>query len=93
MANGTITVKDTSKSKGGYWDAETIVAELPKDDFAKYVVSACVKNGKKFVNVREWYHTSYDPTWKPSKSGMAIPVGVAQDLVHAIEEALVQALK
>ena len=69
---------------GTYWDKEEVVGEVDKDLYSKYIVSACEKNGKKFINVREWYHTQADPTWKPSKSGMAIPDGVAQKVLAAL---------
>ena len=79
-----------SNNSGGYWDAEVVVAEIPKDDFAKYVVSKCAKGGKEYINLREWYHTRNDATWKPAKAGAAIPVpnGVAKGVITALMQAM-----
>ena len=72
-----------------YWDEEVVVAEIPKDTYAKYIVSKCKKGTKEVVNVREWYNTKLDPTWRPSKSGMAVPIadGTCWNLIQAMTEA------
>ena len=73
-----------------YWTREEVIAEISKNDTSKYIVSRCEKDGRKFINVREWYCTRNDPTWKPAKSGMAIPVenGIAEKTLEAMQDVL-----
>jgi len=85
----------TSTPKGGgnqakYWEEETVVAEVTKDSFAKYIISNCKKSGKRYINVREWYHTSNNPTWLPAKAGCAIPINgaVALNVIAAMAKTL-----
>jgi hypothetical protein len=73
-----------------YWDEETIVQEIGKNAFAKYIISDCKKNGKRYINIREWYHTQNNPTWLPAKAGCAIPVdnAIALNVITAMARAL-----
>ena len=79
-----------SNNSGGFWDAEIVITEVPKDDFAKYIISKCAKGGKEYINLREWYHTRNDPTWKPARAGVAIPIstGVAREVITALMQAM-----
>lgn len=79
-----------SNNSGGYWDAEVIIAEILKANFAKYIISKCAKDGKEYINLREWYHTRHDATWKPAKAGAIIPVsnGVAKGVITALMKAI-----
>lgn len=74
-----------------YWDSEEVVGEVKKDEFAKYIVSACTKGGKDYINVREWYCTRTDPNFRPAKSGMALPVSnngdVSMQLISVMQDA------
>lgn len=73
---------------GAYWDEEVVVEEIPKGELAKYIVSRCKKGGKEYINIREWYCTRTDPTWRPSKAGMTLPPGdVTKHVLNALAEA------
>ena len=74
-----------------YWDKEKELNVISKGPKAEVRISLVEKNGKQFVNVREWYCTANDPTWKPSKSGMSIPVGtVGEEIASSIKVAMTQ---
>ena len=71
-----------------FWDEEKFVGEVKKDDFAKYVINLCKKNGKEYITIREWYITSSNPVWRPSKNGMSLPPGaVTAAVVKQIQQA------
>jgi len=70
-----------------YWDKEEVISEIHLSEKSKIVVSAVEKNGKQFVNVREFYCTSQDPTWKASKNGMPVQYAYATALAEGISKA------
>lgn len=71
-----------------FWESETIINEIPKTDFAKYIISICEKNGKKYLNVREWYSTKKSPKLRPGKSGICMPIDVAGNLLEVMRDAI-----
>lgn len=79
-----MNISDSRPANNSYWDEEIIIAEIPKDTYSKYIVSQCTKNGKTFINLREWYCTSKDPQFKPAKAGAAIPVRLAEQVAQAL---------
>ena len=70
-----------------FWEHEVVVAEIKKSATSKYVVSAATRKGRSYVNVREWYCTKADPTFKPAKAGMAIPIKNFEELSRAMKAA------
>jgi Transcriptional Coactivator p15 (PC4) len=71
-----------------YWDSEIYLAQVEKTPTSQYQVHAVEKSGKRYINIREWYCTKTDPTWKPSKSGMAIPLEQAEEVMLALKEGM-----
>ena len=88
MVNEMTVINVGGTPINAYWNIEKIVAEVERSPLSKYVVSDCVKGDKRVVNLREWYRTSSDPTWKPSKNGLTLPHGdVARQVINAMLEA------
>lgn len=69
----------------GFWDSEEIVAEVPKNHFEKYVISACRKGARAYVNVREWYEK--DGQFFPGKAGVALPLSVVSEIIEGLTTA------
>lgn len=80
-------------AEGKYWDTEVLMPEIQKGEHAKYVVSACTKDGKPYVNIREWYNTQKDPEFKPGRSGMSFPVTKNGDIGSQLIASIQQAIK
>lgn len=78
-------------SENTYWDKEKVVSEITLSDYRKLVVSSCIKDGKKYVNVREFYCTRTDSTWKPSKHGICIPNNAETEVPYLLCAALSKA--
>jgi len=75
-----------------YWDRVESVQWVDRSERSKYQVLVGEKNGKTFVNIREFYKTQYNPEWLPSRNGMSIPVDeVGSNLVEAIRESFIRA--
>ena len=67
-----------------FWDKEEVVAEVNKSDKGKYIITKAEKSGKQYIGIREWYCTQNDPTWKPGKNGMNLPMTVAKEVLEAL---------
>lgn len=74
-----------------YWDEEKVIKQIAKATTSKIVVSRVKKNGKEFFTIREWYCTKSDPTWKPGKAGITIPIcgDIAMQVVAAMTAEMV----
>lgn len=79
--------------ENNYWDSEVVVAEIQSTEHTKYVVSACrSKDGKHFVNIREWFKTRKCDEYKPGRHGICIPNMNGADVATHIMEAIGQAI-
>lgn len=56
------------------WDNYKVVAEIPKSDRLKLVISAGVRDGVKVVSIREFYFVKRDNAWKPGRDGITVPL-------------------
>jgi len=73
----------------GFWDSEEPIREISKGETSKYCVHYVTRQGNSYINVREWYCTRNDPTWKPAKAGMAIPLNeVGIELAETVLNAM-----
>jgi hypothetical protein len=70
-----------------FFDKEKVIAEIAKSEFSKYIVSAAEKNGRRYLNIKEWYCTAYEPEWRPAKQGVMVPVQLGEDVIAALVEA------
>lgn len=58
------------------WDNYLVVGEVQKSDKIKFVIGAGVRDGVKYLNIREFYFTKRDAVWKPGRDGITIPIRV-----------------
>lgn len=68
-------MSETQKQKR-LWDNYKVIGEVKKSDKIKIVVGAGIRDGVKYLNVREFYFTKKDSTWKPGRDGITIPLSV-----------------
>lgn len=80
------------------WDNYLVVGEVQKSDKIKFVIGAGVRDGVKYLNIREFYYTKKDAVWKPGRDGITIPMQVPiekgtkiispfNDLIAALQDA------
>lgn len=65
------------------WDNYHEIGEVQKSNKIKFIVAAGVRDGVRYINIREFYLRSKDNTWMPAKDGITIP------LAHPIKEGTV----
>lgn len=81
------------------WDNYRVVGEFRKSADIKFVVAIAVRDGVKYINIREFYHRKKTDTWSPGKDGVTIPVAFPiekgtkvltplNDFVHVLYNAL-----
>lgn len=58
------------------WDNYDVVGEVQKSDKIKFVIGAGVRDGVRYLNIREFYYTKKDDTWKPGRDGITVPLTV-----------------
>ena len=58
------------------WDNYKVIGEVQKSDRIKYVVAAAVRDGVKYINIREFYLKKSEQVWKPSRDGITIPLAI-----------------
>lgn len=44
---------------------------------SSYKIQGILIKGKPYVSIRQFYRTKKDPKWKPSRSGMTVPLELA----------------
>ena len=58
------------------WDNYKVVGEVQKSDKIKFVIGAGIRDGVRYINIREFYFRKRDNTWNPGKDGITIPLTV-----------------
>jgi len=56
------------------WDNYEVVGEIQKSDRIKFVMAAAVRDGVRYVNIREFYCKVSTGEWKPGRDGITIPL-------------------
>lgn len=56
------------------WDNFKEIGEVRKSDSIKFVVSAAIRDGVKYINIREFYKRKKDAVWMPGRDGITIPL-------------------
>lgn len=68
-------------------DEQTVIAEFPKSDDDKIVVSAGLNRGARFVDVRQyWRPEDNGGEWVPTKRGARFPAEIAGEIADAIRQ-------
>lgn len=58
------------------WDNYKEIAEVQKSDSIKLVVSSAIRDGVKYINIREFYKRKRDEVWMPGRDGITVPLMV-----------------
>lgn len=58
------------------WDNFIEVGEVRKSGSIKFVVAAAIRDGVKYINIREFYLRKKDNVWRPGRDGITIPIVV-----------------
>lgn len=56
------------------WDNYKVITEVQKSDRIKLVIAAAVRDGVKYINIREFYLRQKDGVWKPGRDGITVPL-------------------
>ena len=58
------------------WDNYLEVGEVQKNNKIKFVFGAGIRDGVRYINVREFYKRQSDGVWKPGRDGITVPLAV-----------------
>lgn len=58
------------------WDNYKVIGEVQKSDKTKLVIAAAIRDGVKYISIREFYLRQRDNEWKPSKDGITVPISI-----------------
>lgn len=61
------------------WDNHREIGEVRKSTSIKYVLAAGIRDGVRYINIREFYKRQKDGVWKPGRDGITIPLIVPID--------------
>jgi len=58
------------------WDNYKVIGEVQKSDNIKIVIGAGIRDGVRYINLREFYMRKRDGVWNPGRDGLTIPLKV-----------------
>ena len=58
------------------WDNFKEIGEVRKSDSIKFIIAAAIRDGVKYINIREFYKRKRDNVWMPGRDGITIPLVV-----------------
>ena len=56
------------------WDNYKVIGEIKKSGSIKIVVAAAIRDGVRYINLREFYIRKRDNVWMPGRDGITIPI-------------------
>ena len=69
-----------------FWDEQTVIGEIERDERNKIVVSQTRLKDKQYVDIRTWYRNrSNDEQWLPGK-GISVPVERFDEVMALLEQ-------
>lgn len=68
--------KKPPKKPKRIWDNYQEVGEVLKSDHIKFVVAAAIRDGVRYINIREFYFRQKDGEWRPGRDGITIPIRI-----------------
>ncbi|MHB1628584.1 MAG: transcriptional coactivator p15/PC4 family protein [Bacilli bacterium] len=69
-----------------FWDEQTVIGEVERDERNKIVVSRTRLKDKQYVDIRTWYQNrSNDGQWLPGK-GISVPVEQFDKVMALLEQ-------
>lgn len=61
------------------WDNYEVIGEVQKSGRIKFVVAAAMRDGVRYINIREFYCRKKDGEWRPGRDGITIPLLIPID--------------
>lgn len=58
------------------WDNYLVIGEVQKNNRIKFVFGAGIRDGVRYINIREFYKRKKDGVWRPGRDGITIPLAV-----------------
>lgn len=58
------------------WDNYKVIGEVQKSDNIKIVFAAALRDGVRYINIREFYLKKSEQVWKPGRDGITVPIVV-----------------
>lgn len=58
------------------WDNFKEIGEVRKSGSIKFIIAAAIRDGVKYINIREFYKRKRDNVWMPGRDGITIPLVV-----------------
>lgn len=71
-----IKVEEAAPTMKRVWDNYKEIGEVRKSGGKKFVVSAAIRDGVKYICIREFYKRQRDENWMPGRDGITIPLVV-----------------
>ena len=68
--------KKPPKAPKRIWDNYQEVGEVLKSDHIKFVVAAAIRDGVRYINIREFYFRQKDGVWRPGRDGITVPIRI-----------------
>ena len=56
------------------WDNYKVIGEVQKSDKIKQDVGAGIRDGARYLVIREFYYRKKDDSWQPGKDGITVPL-------------------
>lgn len=69
--------------ESSYYDKETLVSEIEKNETKKIRVTVGEKKNNAYINIREWYLDATDE-WIPGKQGMTLNFELLDDVLNTL---------
>lgn len=72
-------IKEAESSMKRLWDNYAIIGEVQKNNKIKFVLGAGIRDGVRYINIREFYLRQRDGAWMPGRDGITLPLAVPID--------------
>lgn len=76
VAKARVIQDTTVKAPKRIWDNYKVIGETQKSDRIKLVVAAAIRDGVKYINIREFYLRQRDNEWRPGRDGITVPISI-----------------
>lgn len=91
----TLTAEQVARAnkaskKKRIWDNYAIIGEVQKSSKIKFVIAAGIRDGVRYINIREFYLRQRDGAWMPGRDGITVPLMIpindATEIIKPFDE-------
>lgn len=76
VAKARVIQGTTVEAPKRIWDNYKVIGDTQKSDRIKLVVAAAIRDGVKYINIREFYLRQRDNEWRPGRDGITVPINI-----------------